>query len=211
MTIRLLLRKLRIENKEFITSEELKEYCKAARVSYVSAVGYFIKKKYVVRIFRGIFYLKSLDEIKLGRSKYSYLELVSKGLEIKKIKNWYFGLHTALKLNNITHEHFSVEEVINDTLLRSRPMKIAGYEFRFVKLSPKLLSFGVSEKDEIRYSDPEKTLLDFVYLWRYNGVPAEKIDADISEWSAGASKSKLRDYARKYPATVSAIVQLVVK
>ncbi len=210
MTISLLLKKLRIDNKEFFSSDELKEYCRSAKVSYVSAVRYFIKKKYVVRIFRGTFYLKSLEELKLGRTKYNHLELVSKGLAIKKIKNWYFGLHTALKLNNMTHEHFSVEEVVNDSILRRKPIGIAGYRFRFVKLSPSLLGFGVVEDHGIRYSDPEKTILDFVYLWRYNSVPSEKIVVD-AEMYGGTSKAKLLEYARKYPATVRAIVEELSK
>lgn len=114
MTINLLIKKPRIENKEFITSDELKTHCKATGADYTSAVRYFIKKKYVIRIFRGIFYLRSLEEIKLGRTKYNHLELVSKGLEIKKVRNWYFGLHTALKHNNMTHEHLSIEDVIEN-------------------------------------------------------------------------------------------------
>jgi predicted transcriptional regulator of viral defense system len=210
MTVSLLLKKLRIENKEFLTSEELKEYCKAARVSYESAVRYFIKKKYVTRIFRGIFYLKSLEELKLGRSRYNHLELVSKGLEIKKVRNWYFGLHTALKLNNMTHEHFAVEEVVNDTIFRRRPIGIAGYRFRFVKVSPSLFGFGVIDDQGIRYSDPEKTILDFVYLWRYAGVPSEKIIAD-SYWNEGLSRAKLLEYARKYPLTVRATTEELAK
>lgn len=210
MTISLLLKKLRIENKEFLTSEELKEYCKETRVSYVSTVRYFIKKKYVTRIFRGIFYLKSLEELKLGRSKYNHLELVSKGLEIKKVKNWYFGLHTALKLNNMTHEHFTVEEVVNDTIYRRKPIGIAGHRFRFVKVSPGLFGFGVVEDRKIRYSDPEKTILDFVYLWRYSGVPSEKIIMD-SYWNEDISKAKMLGYARKYPLTVRATTEELAK
>lgn len=211
MTIKLLLRKLRIDNKEFITSKELKAYCKVTNVTYTSAVRYFLKRKYILRIFRGIFYVRPLEEIKLGRSKYNHLELVSKGLELKGIKNWYFGLHSALKLNNITHEHFSIEEVVNDSILRHNPISIAGYRFRFVKLSPKLIGFGVDAKDDIRYSDHEKTILDFIYLWRYNGIPSEKIVADVSDWAKGASKSKLTHYARKYPSTVRAVLEMITR
>lgn len=211
MTVSLLLKKLRLDNTEFIASKELKEYCKASRVAYTSAVRYFIKRKYVIRIFKGIFYLKSLEELKLGRSRYNHLELVSKGMEIRKVSNWYFGLHSGLKLNSMTHEHFAIEEVVNDSILRHNPVNIAGYRFRFVKVSPKLFGFGVKEKEGMKYSDPEKTLLDFIYLWRYGGVPAEKILSDISEWSEGTSRSKLVSYARKYPATVRAIVELIGK
>ncbi|MDG6933788.1 MAG: hypothetical protein JRN68_03735 [Nitrososphaerota archaeon] len=207
MTISLLLKKLRIENKEFITSRELKEYCKSLKVSYVSAVRYFIRKRYVVRIFRGIFYLKSLDELQLGRSRYNHLELVSKGLEVKGVTNWYFGLHSAPKLNNMTHEHFSIEEVISDSIFRRKPMNIAGYKFRFVKLSSRLVGFGVVEVGGIRYSDPEKTILDFVYIWRYNGIPLGKIISDASELSKGTSRTRLLEYARNYPRTVLATIE----
>ena len=40
----------------------------------------------MVRIFRGIFYVKSLDEIKLGKSKYNHIDLVAKGLELREVK-----------------------------------------------------------------------------------------------------------------------------
>ncbi len=206
-----LLKKLRIENKEFVTSKELELYCKSMKLDYTTVIRYFIAQGYLTRIFRGIFYINSLDEMKLGRSKYTHLELVAKGLELKNVRNWYFGLHTALKLNNITHEYFAVEDVINDSLFRANPMNIAGYEFKFTKLSPSLVGFGIKNKDEkVRYSDPEKTVLDFIYIWRYNGVPDDKIVLDISEWAKQGSKEKLMSYAKKYPKTVTEIVERVI-
>src|SRR3990172_8239894 len=208
MKMSVLLKKLRIERKEFVTSKELELYCKSMKLDYTTVIRYFIAQSYLTRIFRGIFYVKYLDEMKLGRSKYSHLELVAKGLELKNVRNWYFGLRTALKLNNMTHEYFAVEDVINDILFRANPMNIAGYEFKFTKLSPSLVSFGINKKDEIvRYSDPEKTILDFIYIWRYNGVPDDKIVLDISEWAEQGSKEKLMSYAKKYPKTVTEIVR----
>ena len=206
----LLLKKLRIEEKEFVTSDELKLYCKSMGLSYKTVIKYFIHRGYLTRIFRGIFYVKSLDEIKLGKTRYNHLELVAKGLEMKGVKNWYFGLYTALKLNNMTHEHFAVDYVVNDKLFRSKPMNIAGYKFRFVKLAPKLLKFGVIG-NTLRYSDAEKTILDFIYTWRYNGVPKEKIMLDISEWSKSLSKEKTEKYATNYPKTVREIANTVVR
>jgi len=210
MTMSLLLKKMRIENREFVTSEDLMEYCKPLGLKYDAVIRYFMKKGYLLRIFRGIFYVKSLEELKLGRSKYSYLELVAKGLELKKVKNWYFGLHTALKLNNMTHEHFTIDEVVNDRIFRAKPMKIVGYNFKFIKLSPSLLNFGIIKRNGIRHSDPEKTILDFIYIWRYNGIPEDKIVIDVSEWAKGISKSKLRKYANNYPTTVSKITRRAI-
>jgi len=206
-----LLRKLWMDKKEFVSAGELKAYCRSFKISYITVVQYFVRRGYLVRIFRGVFYVKSPEELKLGRSKYSHLELVAKGLGLKRACNWYFGLHTALKLNNMTHEHFAVEDVVSDSLFRANPVTIAGYKFRFVKLSPSLVAFGVRKGNGIRYSEPEKTVLDFIYIWRYNGVPEDKIVADIREWASHASKEKLRRYAKRYPRTVAEIAERLVK
>jgi predicted transcriptional regulator of viral defense system len=207
-----LLRKLWMDRKEFVTADELKTYCRSMRMDYAAVVSYFVKRKYFVRVLRGIFYVKSLEEAKLGRSRYNHLELVAKGLELKKVSNWYFGLHTALKLNNMTHETFAVEDVINDKLFRANPFMIAGYKFKFSKLSSALLDFGIKkEENGVRYSDREKTVLDFIYIWRYNGVPEEKIVADIREWARRTSREKLRAYAKKYPKTVAEVAARLAK
>ena len=206
-----LLKKLRLENKEFVTSSELKAYCRSLRMHYPTVIRYFHERGYLVRVFRGIFYVRSLEELKLGRNRYTPLELVAKGLDLKKVRHWYFGLHTALKLNNMTHEHFTVEDVVNDTVFRANPIRIAGYSFKFSKFSPSLLEFGVREGERgVRYSDPEKTLLDFMYLWRYNGVPGDKIVGDIKAWAHNTSHETLRRYASKYPKTVAEIVEHVI-
>jgi predicted transcriptional regulator of viral defense system len=206
----ILLKKLRLDQTEFITSEELKHHGKTMMLNPEKAIKYFVSRGYLIRIFKGIFYVKSLDEVNLGKSKYNHLELVAKGLELKGVKNWYFGLYTALKFNNITHESFAVDYVVNEKLLRSKPINIAGYKFRFIKLTPKLLDFGIIENN-LKYSDPEKTILDFIYTWRYNGVPKEKIVLDVSEWAKDLSSEKTKKYALKYPKTVQEIADMVIR
>ena len=111
----------------------------------------------------------------------------------------------ALKFNNITHESFAVDYVVNDKLLRSKPIIVAGYKFKFVKLTPKLTEFGIIENN-LKYSDPEKTILDFIYTWRYNGVPKEKIVLDVSEWAREISSEKIKEYVANYPKTVQETV-----
>ncbi len=199
-----------MDRKEFVTAEELKAYSKSMKMDYATVVSYFVKRKYFVRVLRGIFYVKSLEEAKLGRSRYNHLELVAKGLELKKVSNWYFGLHTALKLNNMTHETFAVEDVVNDKLFRANPIAIAGYKFKFSRLSPALVGFGIKKAENgVRYSDSEKTILDFIYIWRYNGIPGEKIAADVSGWAKKVARKKLMAYAKKYPNTVAKIAARV--
>jgi len=210
MKTSLLMKKLYMEKKEFVTSKELREYCKSMKLNYEVTISHLVPRGYLIRIFHGVFYVKSPEEFKLGRNRYNHLELVGKGLELKGVKNWYFGLYTALKLNNMTHESFAIDYVVNDKIFRARPMHIAGYNFKFVKLAPTLMGFGIRE-DKLKYSGPEKTVLDFIYIWRYNGIPREKIVLDVKEWAQNVSKGKIREYANRYPKTVRSIVEEVIR
>lgn len=213
MKVSILLEKLWIDKKKFIKSDELKKYCKTMNLDYTTTVKNFTHRGHLVRIFKGIFYVRPPEGLMLGSSAYNHLELVAKGLEMKGVKNWYFGLHTALKYNNMTHEYFTIDEVISDSLFRSKPITIAGYKFKFVKISPHLLNFGITESKntKIRYSDPEKTILDFIYLAKQDGVPANRIIMDVSEWAEKISKEKFKKYSKNYPKTVMAIAEEVIK
>lgn len=204
----LLMRKLWLENKRFMDYVSLKNMCGDLGVKDEDMVRYLLRREYLVRIFRGIFYVKSPEEIRLSKINLSHLEMLANGMEIKGVENWYFGLHTALRLNGATHEYFPVDFVLNDKIFRAREMKIAGHRFKFVKIKPSLF-FGVEKKNELKYSGLEKTILDFIYLWRYRGKPDDKIVLDISELIDMASREKLFEYSTRYPKTVRRILELV--
>lgn len=213
MKASVLLQKLWVNENEFVTSKELNKYCSELGLDYETYVRNFLYRGYLTRIFRGIFYVKPPEGLVLGRTKYNHLELVAKGLEMKGIKNWYFGFHTALKLNNMTHEYFTVDEVVSDSLFRPRPVGIAGYRFEFVKISPTLLKFGVRETGEnvtLRYSDPEKTILDFVYRLVRKGADTDWIIGHVSEWSEDVSEDRIRMYSERYSKTVKKIVEMLI-
>jgi hypothetical protein len=146
---------------------------------------------YLVTIFRGVYYLKGYEEKKLNTLKYSAYELLSLGLEKKKVK-WYFGLNTALKFLGETHEVFPINIVINDTFNRVKPMKIAGSSFFFIKLNSNLFFDIKKEKTENRiflyYSKIEKSLLDMLYL---------KKNVSLNEYKF--NKSILLKESTKYP------------
>ncbi len=201
-----LLKKFYIEGKEFIKSSEIIEYCEYFNLNYNNIIRYFISRGYLLRIFRGIFYVKNLEELKFGLKKYSNLELVSKGLDLKGIKNWYFGLYTALKLNNMTHEYFTINYIISENLYRNKPININSIKFKFIKLKPNLFNFGIIENG-FRYSDLEKTILDFIYLWVYNSKPRKKIIIDLSEYIKNISEKKIKNYIKNYPNSVKNIIE----
>ena len=140
-----------------------------------------LNKGYLVTIFRGVYYLKSYEEKKFNSIKYSAFELLSLGLEKKGIK-WYFGLNTALKFLGLTHEVFPINIIINDKFNRTKPMKIAGSSFFFIKLKPSLFFEIKKEKTAnnifLYYSSLEKTLLDLIYL---------KKEVDLKEYKFNKS------------------------
>ena len=202
------MKKLWLDGRRIVNSTYLSRICENVNVEYKNMIRYLLDRGYLVRIFRGIFYVKSLEEIKFGRIDLSHLELVAEGLKIKGVKKWYFGLYTALMLNGVTHEYFPVEFVLNDRIFRAKEVEIAGHRFKFVKIKPSLF-FGIKEKGELRYSDLEKTILDFIYLWRYRGMPEEKILLDISELVDEVSKDRLHKYSEKYPKTVRRTLEMI--
>ena len=190
MTLKLIVEKLARNNKKFITSNEIKDYCKKLSLDYLVTIKYLLRNKYLARVFRGIFYVYSIEERKLGKSEMSYFEILKEALKIKGVKSWYFGLETGLKFNNLTHEYFTIDYIINDKIFRANPINIMGRRVKIYKLNPKMLSFGITKKN-FNYSDSEKTLLDLLYLNHYSKEEFEEIAETLS-------KTKLLKYAKKY-------------
>ncbi len=211
MKVSKLLNKLWIEKKEFVTSEILKDYCKRLHLNYDITVTNFVHRGHLTRIFKGIFYVRSPEGLVLGSGKYNHLELVAKGLEMKGVKNWYFSLQSALKLNSMTHEYFVIDKVISDSIFRQKSIKIAERKFKFIKLAPQLFGFGIKKEGLLCYSDPEKTILDFVYLWKQEGKDDERIVMDVSEWAENISQKKIFGYLEHYPKSVTKIVDALIK
>ena len=191
MTLKLIVEKLARGKKKFVTDDELKADCRLVSVNYLTAVKYLIRHSYIARIFKGIFYVYSINERKLGAKEVDFYKIIAEALRLKGVKKWYFGLETGLKFNNLTHESFTIDFVINDSLFRPKPMVIMGRKVRFYKLVPKMFSFGILNK-EVCYSDSEKTALDLFYLKHYS-------KAEFEELSEKLSHNKLIKYAKKYP------------
>ena len=199
MTLKLIVEKLAWDNKKFITSDEIKDYCRKLSLEYLTTIKYLLRNKYLARVFRGIFYVYSIEERKLGKSEMNSFEILKEALKIKGVKNWYFGLETGLKFNNLTHEYFVIDYVINNMIFRAKPIIIMGRKVKFYKLSPKMFSFGIIKKN-INYSDSEKTILDLLYLKHYSKEEFEEIAEELS-------KIKLLNYAKNYNKRVINIVK----
>jgi len=206
MTYKLLIKKLYLDEKKFIERNLIREYCKKLNLGYYPAIGYLTNHKYLIRILRGIFYMPSIEERKLDKLDINYLDAVNEALKIKNIKNYYFGLETAIKLNKLTHEYFVIDYVVSDKIFRAKPVKILGHKILFVKLKKRLFDFGIT-KDKIPRSDIEKTILDIVYLAKYDGLNDNEIKSKIADLLKFSSKRKLLNYSRKYNGAVHNFIE----
>lgn len=73
------LKKIRQDNKEFITSEELKKYCKELYFNHRIIGNYLISRRYLAKILDNIYYVKTNDEINQNILKYPIIEILNKG------------------------------------------------------------------------------------------------------------------------------------
>jgi len=206
MSLKLLIRKLYLDDEKFIRSDLVRDYCKKLNMDYYAAIRYLTHNRYLIRILKGIFYKPTVEERKFDKVDINYLDAINKALKIKKVKNWYFGLETAVKLNNLTHEHFTIDYVISDKIFRAKSFIILGHKIKFVKLKKRLLNFGI-KKDKIPYSDVEKTTLDIVYLSKYGGLPDKEIKNRISDIFKRCSRTKLLNYSKRYNKTVHEFIE----
>jgi predicted transcriptional regulator of viral defense system len=215
MSYKILVKKLEIERKleridGIITSEEIKKFCKndSINLDYNSAISYLLNNNYLERIFRGIFYIRTLEEKRDRISKIGFIDAISRAMKLKKIEHWYFGLESALKLNNLTHETFVLDTIINNKIKNNKPLKILGHNVKFRKLSGIDYSFGIkSEKTnsgmKYYYSDPERTFLDMAYLGKYNGKTKREIRYELADYNTNSLV--LKEHSEKYPNTVKEV------
>jgi len=200
----IVLKTLYYERKRFVLRKDLEEICKKYKINLERMIKYLLERGYLIRIFRGIFYLKDPSEIKLKHTSYSPHEMIAEGLRLKGITNWYFGTYSGLKYNNMTHEYYTADFIINDRIYRDKPMKMKGGRFKFVKLKPAMFELGiVTEKTKngvlVKYSDKEKTVMDFAYLWKRNGKCPDFITSCVEEYIDQLDVKKMKKYARYYP------------
>lgn len=196
-----------LSNKKYISYEDLINIFDIKNSKhYKNVINYLLENEYLVRIFKGFFYVLSLEERRYG-CKLNIFEAIAKGMQYKKIDNWYFGLYTALKLNNLTYEYFDIIYLITDRIKKKDPIMILDYRIKYVKIKDSLCKLGIKHQKNIRFSDHEKTVLDFIYLFRKNGFENERIINVIIDYLDNINRKKLKNYLKKYPKTISKFIE----
>ncbi|NJE08383.1 hypothetical protein E3E31_07580 [Thermococcus sp. M39] len=190
-----------------ITREELEKLASYFNEDVDYLVNYLIQYGYVIRILRGIYYVKTPVEFSTGGSPSIY-RLLSLGMS-KITKNWYFGLFTALILNGLTHETYTTIFIINDRLARPRPIQVNGTPVRIIRSRRDIFDFGIVTRDSLRFSDLEKTLLDFFYFANYGTLPKSLAWRLWKEYYGMADPTKLKEYSKKYSRSIQKVIENV--
>jgi predicted transcriptional regulator of viral defense system len=188
-----------------VTKDELEKVCGRFSANTSSTVNFMISYGYLVRILRGLYYVKSLEEFGLKKALNLYL-ILALGMEKLGIA-WYFGLYTSLKLNGLTHEYFDTLFIVNARIFRPKAIKVMGENVKFIKLKTKLFGFGTITENNIKFSDIEKTLLDFIYVSKYRSVLEERIIAVLEDYSKPVNADKIEAYLKFYPKTIRKVVE----
>lgn len=155
--------------------------------------------------FKGHYYVKSPEEILHHAS--DPLEVFAHAAKAKGIGSWYFGLYSALRLNGMTHEHRVDEHVIATELYRPRGVEMAGRRFVALKWKPEMTRFGLTRRGPYRFSDPEKTVLDFAYWDHYRKAKGHSATQEWREHLHAVDHARLESYLPNYPASVRRIVE----
>lgn len=195
--------KLRIRNKRIFSKEEILkviiEYGEIykKKVNLISLWTYLRKGKYIKRILGDYYYIYSLEERYNHYCLYSEEELVFLILEKMEVR-WYLGLERALIENKIGWQILNFIPIINDHF--SGIKKVGNSTLKFIKTKENRFKFGLIEKRtnnnvKYDYSDLEKTYLDFLYFYSYEGKDVKLVRKSLK---FKIKKKKLAKYAKNY-------------
>ena len=183
----------------------IEDACKKFDAVTVNTINNMISYGYLIRILRGLYYVKTLDEF-ANKKAVDVHRIISLGMKELEV-SWYFGLNTALRMNGATHEYSDTIFVVNDEIYRNKEVRIAKSRVKFIKINPKLTGFGIVAEGGERYSDLEKTLLDMIYLSKYRSVPEGKIALSVEEYAENTDRRKVSEYLKAYPLNVGKVAK----
>ncbi len=195
------------EGREVLTSDELVKMARRLGARPESALRHLRREGYLLPLFRGYYYIRTAEELRLHTERYDPLELFALAARAKGIGDWYFGLSTALRLNGLTHEDRREESVVSRAFYRIHGVPIGSRRFVIHKWGAPLFGFGLLRRGSYRLSDPEKTVLDLAYLDYWAEMKKRGTNRVWLEHLGSVETRKLRDYLKHYPPRVKEMVE----
>ncbi len=81
-----------------------------------------------------------------------------------------------------------------------------GKNINLLVFNAKFFNFGII-KNGIKYSDLEKTFLDFIYLWKHKEIPNLKIKLILEKYRKKLSQKKMMHYIEYYSNEVKQVIE----
>jgi hypothetical protein len=169
-------------------------------VNLISLWTYLRKSNYIKRILGDYYYIYSLKERSNHYCRYSEEELIFFVLGKMKIK-WYLGLERALQEHKISWQVLNSIAIINTYF--SGIKRFGSSRFKFIRTHEKRCKFGLIKRKTNNqvtyfYSDLEKTYLDFLYFYSYQGRDIETIQRQLDfKIKADVVKRYAQHYSKK--------------
>lgn len=192
-------KKLVMSDDRIVTSAEIKRMAKGIGKVADRALYYLQEEGYIVRILKGIFYVRTPDEKMRNGLNASIFELVGMALDHKGEKCWYFSLETALDLNGMTHEYCDIAYVFCERYRTTRPITIIDSRFKFIRKDDRFFGFGMLSEKNYSYSDPERTILDLIYRNHLQGMAGKEMVEPLVEYGQGIDMDRFHEYLAHYP------------
>ncbi len=171
-------------------------------------INYLVKKEDIVKIFADFYYVKNKNELEAQdfKEKHSLIDLVSKLLKLLNIGEWYFGLHTALRFHGISLKENPAECLICSRMpFNGKKIEVLEKKLQVFIFKPELIDFYIT-KNGIKFSDLEKTFLDFLYLWKLNNIPDHKLFRVLGKYRDRISEEKIKEHSKNYPLDIQKIL-----
>ncbi len=184
-----LINALRSYDRGFFTIADLEKITGLPRESLRVALTRLTSQKVLTRITRGVYQLSLLE------------------IDVRKIANQlyypsYLSFESILSLRGILSQIPYTQTFA--TAKKSKKMKLWGIEVEFIQLKPALF-FGYQLENGIYAAEPEKALLDQLYL-----VSRGKRSLSIEELDLKTiNKARLEIYAKRFPAYISPLLTKV--
>ena len=182
-----LLQTLKGFNKSYFSVADFEKILGSKREVLYVTLNRLVKSGVLVRLKRGVY-----------QAEFQSLELEKTANELYYPS--YLSFESALSRYGILSQiPYALTFATTKT---SKKQSLAGKEVEYRQLKDELF-FGYKLTEGIYMAEPEKAILDQLYL-----ISKGKVASDTSEWSlVGLDKKKLIKYAKKFPLTVQKYVK----
>ena len=81
-----------VDSRKIVTAEDIGKISIEISKDKDQVINYLQHNRYIIRILKGIFYVRRVEERKRKTYEHTLYQIVAMSLEVKGVRYWYFGL-----------------------------------------------------------------------------------------------------------------------